>query len=59
MSDRHAEPVELLPAEWLALTVGLAQIRRGDTAHPNAAAICILALARLTGEYDWTEQADE
>ena len=52
MSDRHAEPVELLPNEWLALTVGLAQIRRGDTAHPNAAAICILALARLTGEYD-------
>lgn len=42
-------PDELMPAESMALTVALAQLRRGDTPPPNTAAACIFALARLTG----------
>lgn len=59
MSDRHAEPVELLPDESLALTAALVQIQRGERPSPNVGAMCVLALARITGKYDWTEQADE
>jgi hypothetical protein len=40
---------ELEPAEKTALTVGLAQVLRGDEPMPNIASVCILALARLTG----------
>ena len=46
---------ELLPAESIALTVALAQVRRGDEPDPNTAAMCVLALARLAGRHDWTE----
>ncbi len=45
----------LLPVESLALTVALAQIEWGDTADDAAATRCILALARITGRYDWME----
>lgn len=48
--------MELLPAESMALTVALAQVRRGDTPPPNTAAVCVLALARLTGRYDYTTE---
>lgn len=50
---------ELLPAESIALTVALAQVQRGDSPDPNTAAMCVLALARVTGRHDWTEEADE
>ncbi len=53
------ERVTLLPAESIALTVALAQVRRGDAADPNVGAMCVLALARLAGKYDWTEEADD
>ncbi len=46
----------LLPAESLALTVGLAQTLRGDTPDPNVAVMCVLALARITGKHDWTNK---
>ena len=49
------EPAELLPAESIALTVALAQVRRGDEPDPNTSAMCVLALARLAGRHDWTE----
>lgn len=47
--------VGLLPAENIALTVALAQWKRGDPIQPNTGAMCMLALARLMGRYDWTE----
>lgn len=40
----------LLPAESLALTVALAQIRRGEDVSPNIAAACAIALARIIAE---------
>jgi hypothetical protein len=52
MSD---EP-RLLPAEAIALTVALAQVKRGEVATPNVATMCILALARLDGRYDYTQE---
>lgn len=50
----NADSVRLLPAEKLALTVALAQVRRGESPQPNTATLCVLALARLQGDYDWT-----
>lgn len=47
----------LLPAESLALTVALAQIQRNEPPEPNGAVVCVYALARLTGRYDWTAGA--
>jgi len=47
----------LLPAESIALTVALAQVKRGETPDPNVATMCILGLARLAGRHDWTEAA--
>lgn len=47
----------LLPAESIALTVALAQVQRGEPAAENVAAMCVLALARLSGRYDWTTEA--
>jgi hypothetical protein len=52
-SERESNPV-LLPAEAIALTVALAQVMRGEVPPPNTATLCVLALARLTGKYDWT-----
>lgn len=48
---------ELLPAESIALTVGFAQVQRGERVDDNTAAMCILALARLDGRADWTAPA--
>lgn len=55
--EARAEPPTLLPVEALALTVGLSQIEWGDTADSDAATRCILALARITGQHDWTKDA--
>ena len=45
----------LLPAESIALTVGIAQLKRGEEPSPGVASMCVLALARITGRWDWTE----
>jgi hypothetical protein len=45
---------ELLPAESIALTVALAQVKRGESPDPHVAAMCVLALARIAGRHDWT-----
>lgn len=45
----------LKPAEAIALTVALAQVLRGEEPTPNIATVCVLALARLTGKHDWTD----
>lgn len=47
--------IELLSVEQMALTIGLAQILRGEEPLPNTATMCILALARLAGKHDWTK----
>jgi len=47
---------DLLPAESIALTVALAIVLRGDPVPPNMASMCVLALARLTGKHDWTDE---
>ncbi len=44
---RHLER-QLLPAEKIALTVAVAQVRRGEQPTPNVTAVCIEALARLS-----------
>lgn len=48
---------DLFPAEQLALTASLGRILRGDDPLPNTAAMCVLALARITGQHDWTKEA--
>ncbi len=47
--------IKLEPSEAIALTVGLAQVLRGEEPMPNISSICILALARVTGKHDWTK----
>lgn len=60
MNANREKLAALKPMEWLALTVALAQVRRDEIVHPNVATICILALARITGKYDWTaDKANE
>lgn len=56
-SDRGAR-VDLLPAESIALTVALSMLLRGETPPANTSSMCILALARLDGRHDWTEEVD-
>lgn len=51
--------LDLLPAEKIALTVSLAQILRGEGPGENTGALCVLALARLDGRYDWTKDQPE
>jgi hypothetical protein len=47
---RAGVPVTALePVEALALRVALAQVMRGEPVGPNVAAVCVMALARLTG----------
>jgi hypothetical protein len=46
--------IEMLPEESMALTVALAQVRRGEDPMPNVSTVCVYALARLTGRHDWT-----
>ncbi len=50
---------ELTPAESCALTVGLAQVLRGETPTANVAAMCVLALARITGKHDYIGESNE
>jgi len=45
---------DLLPVESIALTVGLAQVLRGEAPSDNVASMCVRALARLDGRHDWT-----
>lgn len=49
--------LNLLPAERIALTVALAQVKRGEPPAPNTATMCVLALARAHGVYDWTKES--
>lgn len=49
-------PAELLPAESICLTTGLAQVLRGDDVLPATAMMCVLALARIAGRHDWTAE---
>ena len=39
----------LEPAESIALSVGWAQVQRGEHPSPNVAAVCVATLARLAG----------
>ena len=48
--------VSLTPDETLALNVGLAQVLRGEYPMSNVATVCVLALARVTGKHDWTNE---
>lgn len=50
------EQVVLKPAEAIALTVALAQVKRGEEPTPNIATVCVLALARLACIHDWTAE---
>ena len=61
MSNKSTEQLlpALLPAESIALTVALSQLNRGDAVPRNTAAMCIMALARITGRQDWTKEARE
>ena len=45
---------QLMPTEALALKVALAQVKRGEEPLPHVSTMCVLALARLVGTYDWT-----
>lgn len=47
----------LLPAESMALTVARAQLERGENPPPNTTAMLVMALDRLTGREDWSEDA--
>jgi hypothetical protein len=51
--------MELTPIESAALTVGLAQVLRGDEPTPNIAATCVLALARITGRHNWLKDEEK
>lgn len=48
--------VTLHPAESIAVTAALGPIKRGEAPPENTALMCALALARLAGKYDWTDQ---
>ena len=57
-AEREALRDDLLPAESMALTVALAQVRRGESPAPNIATACVLALGRVVGRYDWIQEED-
>jgi hypothetical protein len=57
MSD--APKSELIPHESMALTLALAQVQRGEFPSPKVATMCVLALARLEGLHDWTEEPND
>lgn len=58
-----ADPFELTPAENIALTVGLAQVQRGESPSQSVSTVCILGLARVAGRigsnYEPIEPATE
>jgi hypothetical protein len=43
----------------MALTMALVQVQRDGAPSPNLATVCVLALARLTGKYDYTAQDED
>lgn len=49
-------PPQLHPAEQLALLAGIGPARDGKPIPETSALMCVLALARLTGKHDWTNQ---
>ena len=55
MND-YIEEAQLHPVESFSLTVGLAQVLRGEEPSPNIAVACILTLARLANRHDWTAE---
>lgn len=57
MSD--TSHTDLLPAERLALTVALSQVTEGRELLPNVGSLCVLALARITGTYDYTAHTSD
>lgn len=57
MTDEAGRP-ELHPAESMALTVALGQWHRGAPVTPNVATMCVLALARITGRYDYLDDPE-
>ena len=62
MTDQDATsapPAELFPAESVALTVALAMVLRGEAPLQNTAAMCVLALARISGRHDWTKETED
>lgn len=48
--------VELHPEEELALSVGISQVKRGEDVMSGIAFVCVLALARVTGKWDYTKE---
>lgn len=50
---------DLLPAESIALTVARAHAERGDPIPPNTAVMLVMALDRLTGHADWTQEEND
>ncbi len=46
----------LMPVESIALTAALGPIKRGEEPGENTALMCVLALARITGRHDWSQQ---
>jgi hypothetical protein len=56
--ERDALKKTLNPTESVVLTVALSQVLRGDEVPPNTTAVCVLALARVAGKYDWTAPSD-
>jgi hypothetical protein len=55
--DQASAAIQLLPAESIALTIARAKIARGDEVPPNTTAMLVMALDRITGKSDWTEEA--
>lgn len=47
---------DLLPGESLAVTVAAEALRRGEAPTPNVAIVCSMALARLMGLHDYTQE---
>jgi hypothetical protein len=52
-----ATETKLTPTERVALTVALSQVREGRELTNGVATMCVLALGRVTGTYDYTKEA--
>jgi len=51
--------IELLPAEKIALEICVRRINDREELLPNTALMCVLALARVAGLHDWTQQSSD
>lgn len=49
----------LLPGEKIALTVANAQASRGELPESNIATVCTLALLRILGKYDYSQEEED